>query len=232
MKIITSKLNDKYYLIYKYLFKYSHNKFKLINNIILLNFLRENNNYICGNHFLYSFTKQVYNSIILKQNHKASYINLHNYINDKIYKNNNKCLIITNFISIVKNSYINNTNHKKIDTLFFYDINLTENKLLLNYPVVLTSKDKNFKINGTLYSSFNKKIYLQFLNNLKNNNEDNNILIPHIKYDIISCHYGYIYGLGLTASYNMTLQIVNIIFSYSTVSGGAPGSLTAMGFFG
>jgi hypothetical protein len=211
MKIITSKLNDKYYLIYKYLFNYSHNKFKLINNIILLNFLRENNNYICGNHFLYSFTKQVYNSIILKQNHKASYINLHNYINDKIYKNNNKCLIITNFISIVKNSYINNTNHKKIDTLFFYDINLTENKLLLNYPVVLTSKDKNFKINGTLYSSFNKKIYLQFLNNLKNNNEDNNILIPHIKYDIISCHYGYIYGLGLTSSYNMTLQIVNII---------------------
>ena len=88
---------------------------------------------------------------------------------------------------------------------------MPKNNPLLNYPVVISSSNKDFKINGSLYSAFNKEVYLQFLNNLKKNTEENNISIPKTKYDFISCHLGYIATLGVTASYKMMLEIPHII---------------------
>ena len=83
----------------------------------------------------------------------------------------NKCLIITNIVSIVKNIYSSNLINKinQIDTVLFYDSNLNIiNDPLLNYPLKLNINIKK----NIIYSSFNIKIYLQFLINLKNNNEE------------------------------------------------------------
>ena len=210
--IIKNKLNDKYYLNYSFLFKYkyNYNKFNLINQNLLYNFLEMKNNITkdCNIYFKYSFDEQIYAKVLLKTESRTQFVNTQNFI----IKNyiNNKSLIITNISSVIKNIYTNNKYN--IDIIFLPDNNLPKNNPLLNYPVIITSSsNKEFKINGILYSAFNKEIYLQFLNNLKNNNEENNISIPKTKYDFISCHLGYISTLGITASYKMILEIPNII---------------------
>ena len=74
-------------------------------------------------------------------------------------------------------------------------------------------KEIKDKINYTniLYSSFDIDIYKQFLINLRNNNEENNIIIPKQKYDLITCYIEYIAGLSLLSSYRIILEIPNII---------------------
>ena len=210
--IIKNKLNDKYYINYSFLFRYNYNKFTLINKNLLYNFIYSKNvNNLCDIIFKYSFDEQIYSNILLKTTSRTQFVNTQNFI----IKNyiNNKSLIITNITSVIKNIYTDNKYN--IDTIFLFDNNLIINDPLLNYPVVIRSNNKYFKINGFLYSAFNKEIYLQFLNNLKNNKEENNISIPKTKYDFISCHLGYISTLGITASYKMMLEIPHII---STIS--------------
>ena len=223
-KVFIINYNDKYYKKYKYLFNYSNIKFQLINNYILFNYLSNNN--ICNNLFKYSFEEQIYYNIIFynKLNKKKYNYNPTIIYDDIIYFNeifkiiinknyNNKNLILTNvsgiIISIKSNKNFNILNDK-IDCILYNNQQFTKEdiKNKNNYY-------KNMSSFYNFYSSHDLIIYKQFLINLKNNNEDNNVLIPKNKYFFITCYIGYDYGLSLTASYNMTLQLPHLI---STIS--------------
>ena len=206
------KLNDKYFIKYKFLFIYLYKNYNFINQNILYNFIiLLSKKKLCNYNFKYDLFEQLYMNIILHKNNIKLIINIQHYIIKKYYNNKNtKKLIISNVISVVKNIYNTLNNFNNIDTILFYN-NKNLNTKLLAYPVILDLKYNKNNINKNIYSSFNINIYKQFLINLKNNNEENNISIPKYKYDTISCHIGYITGLSLTASYKMILEIPNII---------------------
>jgi len=211
---IYSILNDDKFFKYKYLFNYSYDKFNLITQTILYNFLLNqiSINKICNNIFKINYLTQVYYKIILQKQVDvtkiASYPGFdfkHFIINKNIDKNNNKNLIISNSSSILYNcSHINNNN---INVILCYNIGMFIRNDI-DREILMINNIKNIK---QIYSSYDKYIYIQFLKNLKNNNEDNNIYIPTQKYNLITCNIGYIYGLTIKASYTMTLEIPNII---------------------
>ena len=210
MIISKSICNDKYYKKYTYLFNYSYDKFNLINKNILYNFMLQNEfggNKICNIDMKYSFNESFYNNIIQKREHlKLPGFDFKYFIILKYLKKNTSYLAITNNKSIVLNNYNNIHNkYNQIDTILYCDINYSDENIfnVKNYFNTIKS--------GLYFSSLFKSVYLQFLKNLKNNIEKKNISIPKYKYDLISCHYGYIYTLSLTASYKMTLEIPNII---------------------
>jgi hypothetical protein len=199
-----SILNYNYYKTYHYLFNYSNKLYKFINYNILLHF--NDNNKIC-NINTKSYKEQTYHNIIFyyKNNYGniiSSYDHLiiYNNIHDKYVKK----LIITNYTSILIN--INNfTKLVNLDVILFNNIEFNKNDI--------NNKINRYKTYNKLniFSSHDLIIFKQFLINLKNYNEENNISIPKKKYDLISCHIDYIYGLSLLASYKMTLQITHII---------------------
>ena len=200
--MLISKLNDKFYKTYKILFNKQINKFYLINNYILYNYIYSNQKILCNIKFNKSNYEQLYYNITLKNTLLyISSFNFQNYI--PVYNNENDYLIITNIGSIITNTY---NNYKNIDCIYFYNYNRTN--IIFELQSITTHK-KNKNINSDLNLYLEKNLYLQFLNNLKN---DINI---KKKYKIITCHYGYIFGLSLSASYKMVLEIPNII---STIS--------------
>jgi 23S rRNA U2552 (ribose-2'-O)-methylase RlmE/FtsJ len=212
MIISKSICNDKYYNKYKYLFNYSYNKFHLINKNILFNFVLQDEfggNKICNIKMKYSFYEAFYNNIIQKKN-IISYpgFDFKYFIILKYLNINKSYLVIANNNSIILNNY-NNIHIKykcKIDTILYTDANYSDEiilKFMSNYKDNINS--------GVIYSSLLKSVYLQFIKNLKNNIEKNDILIPKTKYYLISCHLGYLYTLSLTSSFKMILEIPNII---------------------
>ena len=205
--------NDKYYLKYYNLFNYSINKFNIINNVILYNYLYKNNTNICNNKFTFTQKEQIYSHIFLKNNIKNHLKNkYYGFTFENIILNKyNKRLIITNKPSNIYNLSLLTNNKNNNDIILYY-------KNTSKYIIQKIEEEQKFYYNdyykekyNIIYGSHNSNIYKQFLKNLKNNNEDNNILIPKIKYDLISCHIALIIGLSLTASYNMSLQLPNII---------------------
>ena len=207
-------LNDKYYKNYIYLFNNNYTNFILINSIILYNFMiKRIPNTICNFELINTFITQTYNNIIQKKklsdyaNFNFNYIIINNICKLEKNKNYNNYLIISNNISIILNYYeLNKIKNLNSESLIYYDVNINDDRSKW-YDNVFNNRLLNTKH----YSSFIKTIFIQFLKNLKNNNEENNISIPKIKYDLISCHYAYIYTLSLTASYKMILEIPNII---------------------
>ena len=203
-----NQINDKYYKKYNYLFNYTYNKFNIINQNLLFNYLNYNNTNICNIKFIYSNIDQQYNNIIqkkIKNKHYGFYFTIF-IINN--YNKNKKNLIITNTMGKIK-YLIHTKKNINLDIILFYNSSKTFIPNINRYMNEL--KDSNNYTNNLLYSSFDLDIYKQFLINLKHNNEENNVSIPKHKYDTISCHLGYILGLGLSASYKMTLEIPNII---------------------
>ena len=197
MKI--SILDDKLFKNYNNLFIYNYNKFILINNNILYNYIFKNKKQICNFELQKTYYEQIYNNIILKINlFNLTGFNFENFI--PIYKNTKKYLLITNASAIIINNYNNN---KNIDCIFYYNSNYNDFLTTIN---ILNNIKNEKKINSDLNIYLEKYVYLQFLNNLKN---DNNIIKK--KYKLISCHYGYIFGLSLSASYRMVLEIPHII---------------------
>jgi hypothetical protein len=209
-KLIISKLNDKYYKKYKNLFNYNINKFNLINTTLLFNLFIRDDNTLCK----YSFNKNnyhdIYGKILYNSTKFINYVNkklntdYQIYIIDKYYNNDKTFLLIVNTYSKLKIYSLLNKN-KTCDIIFFF------NK---NYEII-TNNFKNPNVNynlfNNIYSDIDLKIYKQFLINLKNNNEDNNISIPKTKYNLVNCHIEYIIGLSLSASYKIILEIPNII---------------------
>ena len=208
MLISKSIFNDKYFKRYNNIFHYKYTKFNLINNYILYNLVLKNYsiNNICNFKLIYDYYKQTYNNIILKKNNEQyPGLNFDYIIINKIINNNNinKKLIICNNRTIL-------FTNENIDILLYFDINYSEEQ-----RITYTNYAKNKYKNNKIYSSLVKSIYLQFLNNLKTNNEQNNVSIPKTKYELISCHLGYKFTLSLTASYKIMLEIPNIL---STIS--------------
>ena len=195
-KMIIFKLDDKLYKTYKNLFTLLCNKFNLINNYILYN-IHIGEKKICNIDLIYSKKEQSYYNIILKNNNlNITGFNFQNFI--PIYTNNKDYLVITNLPSLIINNYNNN---KNIDILFYYDPN-NKGKILNVDKFKQLKIEKNIISNLDIY--LEKILYLQFLNNLKN-------VMNIKKYKLISCHYAYILGLSLSASYKMLLEIPNII---------------------
>ena len=196
-QILIKKLNDNYYTKYKYVFNFLIEKFNLINNYILFNLVVLKNNRICNHKILYSYAIQTYVNILFKNITKTQIsISFINIIIEKYIKNN--ILVITNGSTCI---------HKLYENKIIFDVILYNNNKTNNNLPKLNNK------NNIIYSSYNLNIYKQFLINLKNNNEKNNISIPKQKYDLISCLYQTVYAINLTASYKMMLEIPNIISS-------------------
>jgi hypothetical protein len=208
--IIISKFNDKYYIKYKHLFEYKYLQYYIINKNILFNFIWNINNKICN----YSFSNEInlyYNTILFKYKTKLkvddSFNRLLSNYDYFIVSNLNKpkSLLITNSsIIFISYKYFNNISNN--DVILFNNGDFTNIDLSLKKPNIKYSNYFN-----KFYSSIDPNIYKQFLINLKNNNEYNNVSIPKVKYDLVSCHIGYISGFTLTASYNMALQIPHLI---------------------
>ena len=217
--ILLNILNNNYYIKYNFLFKYSYNKFNLINNNLLYNFsIKEN---FC-NIIINNTDTNKYGNIVYKKhyNYNKNTIYKYNYnynylILVKLCIKSHKCLIITNVKQIVNMLYENKYN---VDTLLYFNsIHKSTNKDLdvFAHTKEVLKKQKQ-TVSGIIYNNtYSLLDYKQFLINLKNNNEENNIYIPKHKYDTISCHIGYTTGLSLTASYKMVLEIPNIISSIS-----------------
>ncbi len=208
-------LNDNYYKNYKYIFNYNYKYFLLINDYLLYNYRLYNYNYtsmpdkLCKYKFNTLYLDNIYTKIIQKKDNKIlSGLNT-NYLIYKNYIKIEKKLVITNVRSIITNvNLLKNSN--PVDVIIFYDAQRSQEDIKL----LISKYNASIKQNK-FYSSIDPIIYKQFIKNLKNNNEENNITIPKSKYDFISCHIGYIMGLGLTASYKMTLELPNVIATIS-----------------
>ena len=215
VNFIKNNLDDKYFKKYNNLFDYSSLKFKFINNKLLFNYyipINEKSYNLCNNLLSFNYHKY-YGNIILKI--KSNFHNTFNIsdgyqhiIIDKYSMNFKKTLFIMNSTFMIRYYYLINKINKNYDVLLYYNKNYTNKVLLYKYNVALPLY-KNYVNN--IYSSLYKYIYKQFLINLKNNNEDNNINIPHNKYDFIICNISYLEGLSLSASYKMILELPNII---------------------
>jgi 23S rRNA U2552 (ribose-2'-O)-methylase RlmE/FtsJ len=209
-------LDDKYYLKYKKLFNYNYYKFNIINQNILYNYILFSNdkkNKICNSEFKYSTYIQSYSNIVLRKDYNnkllsqlnqtnLTSLNFHNFIINNNYYKNKSYLIITKLTSLVQNIYFYN-NKDNIDIILFYDSNIPLT-YVKEYIINLNILKQKYKIINILNILLEYNLYINYLNNLKNDK-----IIK--KYDTISCHIGYILGLGLTASYKMMLEIPNII---------------------
>jgi len=206
--IIKSKLDDKYFSNYKYLFNYSVIKFSLINTILLFNFIFLDNNKLCN----YSFNKFNYHkyysnifssktNFLSSKNNKFN-TNYKNYIIDKFINNDNISLIILNSALLIKNYSILN---KKINV----DIIILFNEDLPNNIKNIKNPNINKEIFNNYYSSILYNKYKNFLKKLKDN--ENTDTIPHTKYKSIFASYDYNNCLSLSASYKMALQIPHLI---------------------
>jgi len=111
---------------------------------------------------------------------------------------------------LIRYYYLLNILHKNYDIILYPNISYNIKDINHKYNVSLPLYKNNI---NNIYSSLYKDIYKQFLINLKNNNEneDNNVSIPKKKYELVSLNVGYLSGLSLTASFNMSLQVPNII---------------------
>ena len=206
------KLNDKYYNKYKFLFNYKYIKYNYINQNLLYNYIFIGNYKIC-NH-LFKPYNNIYNDILFTKKDREIKLNIkfykindnyNNYIINKLQIYKKKSLIILNSHHILRRFQIQNK-HSNSDILYFYNGDFTTD------DIIKKSKSTKYdNLYNKVYSSFDPDTFKQFLINLKNNKENNNIHIPEFKYDLISCHIGYILGLGVTASYNMILQIPHFI---------------------
>ena len=204
------KLTDYYFLKYNYLFKYNYTKFDLINYNIIFNYVVKKTNKFCNINYKLNVINYLHILVSnIPKNEISNYFilgnNFNHYIINKYY-NNNSFLIISPTTSIVDNINLFIKNNK-IDFILSYNESLSDDKIINSM-----NKFKTFlSHNNNLYASYNLNIYKQFLKNLKNNNEENNILIPKKKYNFISCHINYRYGISLVSSYKMSLAIPNII---------------------
>ena len=212
--IIISNLNDKYYKKYENLFKYKFINFLLINKNMLFNYNWININNIsklCNHYFDYELILYYMNILFSLNNTEQinKYINFTSNYNYLIIKkiNKPKTLIITN-TSIILLPYYEFKINTNYDILYFYNGDFTIENRKNKISTLIPKYQKFF---NKMYLLIEPIIYKQFLINLKNNNENNNVSIPKTKYDLVACYIGYIAGLSLSASYNMTLQTPHLI---------------------
>ena len=202
-------LNDKYYKKYNYIFNYNINKFKLINYELLFNFTIHKNQLFLLCNKKYILKENIYIKILFTINKNTNHFimgsNIEQLILNKYNDKNKKTLLISNTLSSIINhdKYIK---YKNSDIILYQYKSYNLNKIKENLNIYKSLVNIN-----NFYSSHDIDIYKQFLKNLKNNNEENNVSIPKKKYDLINCHFGYKYGIEITASYRINTELPNII---------------------
>ena len=219
--IIKTKLDDKYYKKYKYLFNYLSNKWHIINKYLLFNFIIEDNYKLCNYELdkfkyheiyrnMFFINTYYFDSKFLSQKNIKFQTYYENYIIDKYENNNYTTLIIKNNAQITK-YYTILAKKKNIDFINIYNDNYISIRQDIKNIVEQTKKHPlvNYNLFNKFYSTH--FTYKQFLINLKNNKNTDSIPIPITKYKLITCHYDYMKGLSLSASYKMTLQIPHLI---------------------
>jgi len=202
---------------YKNLYNYSNELYKLISIQILFNYVYYNT--LCKKNYKYDFQKETFIDIIFNiQDYKELSTNRYGFLFEhiiinnllKIKKPNTKKLIITNFSTILYNYGIDFKQHKnteKTDTILFPNNDYTDE---INKKRIM--KYKNIPALGNIYSTHAKNDYIAFLKNILNGNDLNNATpVAGSKYDFISCHYNYIYGLNQTASIRGILELPQYI---------------------
>jgi len=192
-----SALDCKHYKTYNKLFSDMLNKYILICSELLFTYFYGDevcNYYNIKNKYLDNIFK------IKRQNSKGNPSYNYQYIIVKNNIKNSKSLVISSISSII------------------YQINLD---IGINFDVFLlynyyeNIKNKLDKINiylkagniNNIFSSHIKKQYIESLQKLK----DNSLSIS--KYSLITCHYEYIKGLSLNASYQFLLKLPDVIAS-------------------
>ena len=198
-------LTDKYFKNYAELFKY--NIVNKLLTIFLFTYYPKDKICIGGSHFMDKIYKDILNLKIQGNLYDSfnyqhiivnKYINININININKNKNKNKYdtkpLIITNISSVLY----------RLDN-FKYDVFL----LPTNWKNIneIENKYKDNKHIDIIYSSHNINTYKDVIKQIKHKNLFNN------KIKLISCHYGYITGLPLTASYKMLLQLPYVLSS-------------------
>ena len=211
-----SIFDDKYYKKYIYLFNYSLYKFNLINYYLLNNYTNANDNKICN--YLFDKNYKYYNAIFIKNMYGGIYktglnLNFDHYIITNI-KKNKKTLYIQSCGTIIKNDYL--LKNKNMGDLLYYDKYHNIN-FYNNYIKKEIIKIVNENLYNNLYLLDTYEIYKQFLNNLKNNKEENNILIPKKQYEVITCNFCNGIGVSLTASYKMNFNLPYVISNIAIV---------------
>ena len=170
------KLNDKYYKIYNYIFNYNINKFNLINYELLFNMtIHSSQLYILCNKKYYNkedYYKKVYFTINKNTNHFIMGFNIEHLILNKFNDKKKNVLLISNTLSSIVN-YSKNIKYKNNDIIIYQFKSYNLNKINENLQIYKALDNIN-----NIYSSHFINIYKQFLINLKNNNEENNIIIP------------------------------------------------------
>ena len=203
-QISISLLNDKYYKIYEHIFNRLYIDFHLINNEILFNYSKIDSKHILDG-CIYKYYENKYFNLyddIFFLEKESRFFNYENIIIDKLMVKDSTLIISNGKEQILK---LNNYTNNKFDILLYYfkPYNKTTTD---NYYVEF----KKFKNVNKIYSNLDINLYKQFLKNLIIN-DINDETLPHIKYKFICCNISIFNGLGITASYNMTLQIPHII---------------------
>jgi FtsJ-like methyltransferase len=190
---------------YENLFKYDIELYNIIAKKMLFNHVYFNT--ICNKKYEYDFQKEIFADIIF--NEQFYYLkkftrygfNFENIIINNLSKPKTKKLIITNYTLILYNYDLDYTekhkseNADKSDVILFLNHDYSDE---LNKSRVNTYKQLPSLNN--IYSTHALADYKKFLQNIINGNDL--VSIPSIqdKYNFISCHYNYIYGLNQTAS--------------------------------
>ena len=190
---------------YENLYKYDIKLYNIIAMKILFNYVYFN--IICNKKYEYDFQKEIFADIIF--NEQFYYLkkitrygfNFENIIINNLSNPKTKKLIITNYTLILYNYDLDYTekhkleNADKSDVILFLNHDYSDE---LNKSRVNTYKQLSSLNN--IYSTHALADYKKFLQNIINGNDLVGIPNAQNKYDFISCHYNYIYGLNQTAS--------------------------------
>jgi hypothetical protein len=214
-----SVLDDKYFAKYKDLFIHSLDKYNLINKYLLFNYLFE----YCDDKYYYDFNQNTFSNIIYRDVDKRynlyikyigfdfKYLIINSILDKhKLLQSNSNILIISNISTILYNYNTYYNEHKlkyNLDACLIYNSEFKqfelENKLNKQYPLLSAFNN--------ILSSHKLNDYIKFLENLKESNTTYKNYLS--KYDLISCHIGYSYGINQTASFNFLYKIPHFISS-------------------
>lgn len=193
-----SILNDKYFKKYNKYFNYTYKHYQIMSTKLLFNYFYGTE--ICYPKYKDEYFDNVNQSLtifeIIESGISNSSYNFQTVIINNKYKS--KTLIISRIASVIYR-------FRLLKYLNKYDLFLQGNK----------SPTKNYKMEvyreitqiNHIYSSHENTQYIQSLRDLQSGALDIQ------KYKLVSCHYGYITGLPLTASYRILLVLADIISS-------------------
>lgn len=192
-----SSLDDKYFKKYNSYFIDGYNKYKLISSKLLFNFFYGTEK--CSKYYSNAYIDKQISSLTDLEKTEAKGNPSYNFqtviINNK---HKAKTLIISRIAGVIyRFRLLKNTN--KFDLFLLGSLGSNRFEKIAAY--------KELDQIHHIYSSHEKAKYVQSLRDLQSDT------LEIQKYKLVSCHYGYITGLALSASYRILLVLPDIISS-------------------